>query len=52
MNSKTASDMSDHSNAICMEYGWKIEQYYKDLTFLDVEYDQFIKKAFELASKM
>lgn len=52
MDVKIASDLSDHSNTICMEYGWKVEQHYKDVTFLDVEYDQFIKKAFELASKM
>ena len=52
MNLKTALDMSEHSNAICMDHGWKVEQHYSDVTFLDVEFDQFIKKAFESASEM
>ena len=52
IDSKIALNMSEHSNAICMDYGWKIEQHYRDVRFFDVEYDQFIKKAFEEASKM
>lgn len=41
-----ASSLASFANDLCMDYGWKMEQYLKGPSFYDVRYDALVTEAF------
>lgn len=51
MDSRTADMLSDFCNELCMDYGWKLESYLTDSSYLDVQFDSFVRDAFSMLTE-
>lgn len=46
-----ADKLSDFSNELCMDYGWRLESYLTDSSYLDVQFDSFVRNAFVMSAE-